>query len=94
MYHVQLRMTEEKAEAERALGQALSWWNDADAKALPQPAAAGQSSPVTIAYRTPLYRVRLGPFASRAAADSVLSAAHERFPDAFVAPSRRSAARP
>lgn len=85
-YQVQLRMTERKAAAERALGTALEWW-ERSAASLPSPQST-DGSPVRIEWRAPLYRVRLGPFASREDADAVLEAAREAFPDAFVVPAR------
>ena len=93
MYHVQVRMTEDKAEAERTLGAVLDWWNQSAPANLPEPVETEQASPVDIAYRTPLYRVRLGPFASRTEAETVLAAAQEAYPDAFVVPARRSTSR-
>lgn len=91
VYLVQLRMTEDKAEAERALGAALEWWNQSASSGLPEPVGTEQGSPLDIAYRTPLYRVQLGPFASRDEAEAVLAAAQEAYPEAFVVPDRRSA---
>lgn len=89
VYLVQLRMTEDKAEADEALGTALKWWTDTAPSDLPQPLEAAGSSPVEIAYRTPLYRVRLGPFASRDKAETVLTAAQEAYPEAFIVPDER-----
>lgn len=85
-YQVQLRMTERKAAAEQALGTALEWWDGA-AASLPSPQST-DGSPVRIEWRAPLYRVRLGPFASREDAEAVLEAARGAFPDAFVVPAR------
>lgn len=91
VYHVQVRMTEDKAEAERALGAVLDWWDESVPGNLPRPLETERGSPVDIAYRPPLYRVRLGPFASREEAETVLAAARESYPEAFVVPGRRSA---
>ena len=93
VYHVQVRMTEDKAKAERTLGTVLEWWTQSAPAHLPQPVETEQASPVKIAYRPPLYRVRLGPFASREEAETVLAAAQEAYPEAFVVPGRRSASR-
>lgn len=90
-YYVQVRMTEDKAEAEQTLGRVLEWWTQSAPAGLPRPLETAQGSPVDIAYRTPLYRVRLGPFGSRDEAETVLAAAQETYPDAFVVPGRRSA---
>lgn len=90
VYHVQLDMTEEKAEANQTLGRALEWWDEQSSSEVPRPLAPSEDSVVNIAWQAPLYRVRLGPFASRAQADSVLHAAQSAFPDAFVRPERVS----
>ncbi len=93
-YHVQLRLTEEKARATETLGRATRWWREqspADRPPLVQKARSSET-PVTIAWKAPFYRVRLGPFATEPQAEAVLDAARSAFPDAFVAPSRPDAA--
>lgn len=87
VFHVQLYMTEEKDEANRVLGEALSWWRDQPSSDRP-PLAETEGPPVEIIWKAPLYRVRLGPFASKEQAESVLSEARSDFPEAFVAPER------
>lgn len=90
VYHVQLDMSEEKAQAVRVRSRAEQWWENQPASARP-PFVRGASSSdraVSIEWRAPFYRVRLGPFAQREQADSVLAAARPTFPDAFVAPER------
>lgn len=89
VYHVQLEETKQKAEANRMIGRVLEWWEKQAATVGPRPLET-ESSPVSVAWRAPLYRVRLGPFASRAEADSVLAVAQRTFPDAFVRPERAS----
>jgi len=88
VFHVQLHMTRDQAEAEARRRTARAWWSDwassASAPARVQPGTA----PVDIKWRAPLYRVRVGAFATRAEAQTVLEAARERFPDAFIAPER------
>ena len=84
-YHVQLYRTEQKEEANRMLGRALEWWEDQADAVGPRPLAS-ESPPVSVVWRAPLYRVRLGPFGSRRAADSILAAAQSSFPEAFVRP--------
>lgn len=87
IFHVQLHMTEEKDEADRVLGEALSWWEGQPSSERP-PLAESEGRPVDITWKAPLYRVRLGPFATREHAESVLSDARSEFPEAFVAPER------
>lgn len=90
VYRVQLRMTEEKTEAVQARSRATRWWKNRPASERPPIAHTGpaESSAVTIDWKPPFYRVRLGPFATRQQAEAVLQAARSVFPDAFVAPKR------
>jgi hypothetical protein len=87
VYHVQRYRTEHKATANRMLGRALEWGEERAGSVDPRPLPTA-SSPASVAWRAPLYRVRLGPFGSRRAADSVLPAAQPNFPEAFVRPER------
>lgn len=93
-YHVQLDMTKEKEAANRILGQALQWWETHEGAWSVRPLTAPGESPVTVAWRAPLYRIRLGPFPTRAQADSVLAVAQSAFPGAFVRPAGNDSARP
>jgi cell division septation protein DedD len=90
-YLVQLDRADDKTVANRTLGRALQWWKTHADAVEPRPRTDSSDSPVTVIWRAPLYRVRLGPFASRAAADSVLQQARSAFPNAFVHPERRAA---
>jgi len=81
----------DKAKANRALTEALDWWNR-HAMSLqpdPLPSASSGEAPAQISWKAPRYRVRLGPFASQAEAQTVLDAVRPSFPEAFVAPERR-----
>lgn len=93
VYHVQLRLTEDKDRAVETLNQALRWWEQQPASERAPLVQTSQSSepPVRIKWKAPLYRVRLGPFASEPQAETVLEAARSAFPDAFVAPDRLDA---
>jgi len=93
-YHVRLDMTEQKEAANRTLGRALEWWNAHSEAVSARPLGAADDSPVAVVWRAPLYRIQIGPFPSRAQADSVLEIARSTFPDAFVSPARTGAARP
>ena len=90
-YHVQLDMTKKKEDANQILGRALQWWKTHSDGVEVRPAAASSASPVTVVWRAPLYRVRIGPFSTKAQADSVLQAVRSAFPGAFVRPARPSA---
>lgn len=93
VYHVQLQLTEDKDRAVQTLNQALRWWEQQPASERPPLVRGVQSSetPATIKWKAPLYRVRLGPFASEQQAETVLEAARSAFPEAFVAPDRLEA---
>lgn len=91
VYHVQLDMADEKATANQALAKALAWWKDLSGRSMPSPLTGNDrfdDSPVAMVWKPPMYRIRLGPFASRSEAEKVLTAAQSTFPDAFVAPER------
>lgn len=89
-YLVQLDRADDKDVANRTLGEALQWWKTHADAVEPSPLAGPSDSPVTMIWRAPLYRVRVGPFASQAAADSVLQLARPAFPNAFVHPERQA----
>lgn len=90
VYHVQLQLTEDKARAEAILSRGLRWWKNQPASTRPPLAGGAQASDaaVSIKWRAPFYRVRIGPFATEQQAETVLEEAHSAFPDAFVAPDR------
>jgi len=83
-------MDEEKNAATQTVSKAIAWWTEQSASVAVRPLERGaeETSPVHLVWKAPLYRVRLGPFASRKEAEKVLSAAQSSFPDAFVAPDR------
>lgn len=90
VYHVQLQITEDKDQALKILDRGRQWWANQPASQRPplgeRPDAS--PSPLAIEWKAPYYRVRLGPFASKSQAETVLDAAHSAFPDAFVVPDR------
>ena len=90
VYHVQLRLTEDKDQAEAILSQGLRWWNQQPASSRPSLVEDARSSDtaVSIKWQAPFYRVRIGPFATEQQAETVLEEAQSTFPDAFVAPER------
>lgn len=90
VFHVQVGMTEDKAAANALMGEAMAWWSEHSSEMAPTPLSSSNSArrPVQVYWKPPLYRVRLGPFSNRSAANTVASAAQSSFPDAFVAPER------
>lgn len=94
IYHVQIGLTEDKNQANELLVRAERWWSTQPSSDRPPRAEGLQSSdpPVTITWKAPFYRVRLGPFATEKQAEAVLKVARSSFPDAFVAPGRAQSA--
>ena len=96
VYHVQLDMTRDQDTANQYLSRALAWWGRQSSTRLPAPMASADradDSAVQVVWQAPLYRVRLGPFPSRAAAEEVLSAAEASYPGAFIVPEQRRPSR-
>lgn len=91
-YRIQVDMTPDKAEAERLLSQIHTWWEDVPAAERPAPLVDAGLQP-DIVWRQPYYRVRLGQFATRDAAEEALAAVKTRFSSAFIARERMPAAR-
>jgi hypothetical protein len=87
-FQVQLFISDEKGEADRALSRALDWWEGLQEprRDLRIPPADQDASPVRIVWKAPFYRVRVGTFASREDAETIVTAAGDTFPDAFVVP--------
>jgi hypothetical protein len=92
VYHVQLDMTRDKETANQYLSKAIAWWGRQPSERLPgpmTPAGGSDDSAVQIVWKAPLYRIRLGPFSSRSAAQKVLSAAEVAYSGAFIVPEQR-----
>jgi len=90
VYHVQLQLTEDKDQAEVILSRGLQWWNRQPSSSRPPlvQEASSSDAAVSIKWKAPLYRVRIGPFATEQQAQTVLEQAHSVFPEAFLAPGR------
>lgn len=90
VYHVQLQLTDDKQQAAAVLGRAQRWWQEQPPSKHPSLVEDVPSSdpPVTMVWKAPFYRVRLGPFATEEQAETVLDAARQTFSEAFVAPER------
>lgn len=90
VYYVQLQFTEDKDQAETLLSRGLQWWKQQPDSSRPPLLQEMESSdvPVTIKWKAPFYRVRLGPFAKEKQAETVLKKTRSAFPDAFVVPDR------
>lgn len=84
-FRIQIYTTPEKAAADREVEAALAWWDALPAEQRPSTLQA-EDLPVFIKWQQPYYRVRIGDFASRPAAERALSAVRNQFPDAFIVP--------
>ncbi len=84
-YHVQVRTVEAKSEADQAVSEVMTWFDDLDRDERPLPLSRVSTVPVDVRWKAPFYRVRVGPFTSKEAAESVLQSVQRRFPDAFIA---------
>jgi hypothetical protein len=84
-YHVQVRTVEAKSEADRAVTEVTTWFNGLDRDERPLPLSRVSTVPVDVRWKAPFYRVRVGPFTSKEAAESVLQSVQRRFPNAFIA---------
>ena len=84
-YHVQVRTVEEKSEADKAVSEVMTWFDALERNERPLPLSRVSTVPVDVRWKAPFYRVRVGPFTSKEAAESVLQSIQRRFPDAFIA---------
>lgn len=92
VFRIQLAMSGEKAEAESVVRQARSWWDALAPSERPQ-ALEKQGFQPDVVWRQPYYRVRVGRFNTRSAAQDALAAVRSRFPDALITPVRVEPAR-
>ena len=69
-FRIQILTTDDKDAADQCAAEAQEQWG----------------APVDVAWKAPYYRVRVGAFASRAAAQPRLDAVQEQYPDAFLVP--------
>lgn len=84
-FHVQIRTVGEKSAADRAVSDAVAWFDALPEAERPEPLSAVRELPVDVRWKAPFYRVRVGPFSSREAASAVLRALKSDFPEAFIA---------
>jgi hypothetical protein len=62
-----------------------AWWRRLPSAERPQRLAQRDDLPAAIAWHTPYYRVRIGPFLRREQAQAVLSIVAPAFPNAMIA---------
>ena len=80
-YRVQVFSSVDRQAAERARAAAISWWQRA--RGTP---GAPPSMEAIVAYVQPYYRVRIGAFGDRQAADDAIALIRAEYPEAFVVP--------
>jgi hypothetical protein len=77
-YRVQVFQSTDKAEADRRVDEAVAWWT-----------SRNQGTPeVYTVFRAPYYRVRVGNYATRQAAQTALNSLRARFPSALLVQDR------
>lgn len=84
-FQIQVLTTGSRDEADAAVEHVLAWWDEVPPAERP-PALQRDDVPVDIAWQQPYYRVRLGRFAERGAAEAALALVRRRFDEAFVVP--------
>ncbi|NBC15968.1 MAG: hypothetical protein GVY18_01490 [Bacteroidetes bacterium] len=86
-FRIQVFTSSEKGEADARAAAVEQWW--AGLSASERPVGLRQDeAPVTVAWRQPYYRVRVGTFVRRAEAEQALPLLKRRFGTAFIVPDR------
>ena len=83
-YRIQVETTDDRAAANATVRRLTDWWAALPPAEQPAGLAEPEFAP-EIVWQPPYYRVRVGVFATRAAAEDALAALRQKFPDAFVA---------
>ncbi len=84
-YRIQVHMTADQTEAERAAEQVHAWWRELPAEERPTALMASGLNP-DVVWQQPYYRVRIGRFTDRSEAVLALDAVRAQFGDAFIVP--------
>jgi hypothetical protein len=87
-YRIQVFQTQDPTQADEYVDQAADWWYMQKQAGAAGSLFARDSAPVYSVWRQPYYRIRVGDFASRGAADAALEEIRGRFSGAFVVPDR------
>lgn len=85
-YRVQIFSGEQKSNADDRLQQALTWWENEGQELDGAGDIFSESLPVRIVYSAPYYKVRIGDFLDRQAAQQSLKLIRKRFPEAWIVP--------
>ncbi|HEX7070454.1 MAG TPA: SPOR domain-containing protein [Rhodothermales bacterium] len=87
-YRIQVFQTQDPSQADEYVDQATDWWFMQKQAGAPGSLFSRESAPVYSIWRQPYYRIRIGDFASRDAAEAALEEIRGRFSGAFVVPDR------
>lgn len=82
-YRIQLVFARDKATADQSVQEVIEWWREQQTLRPNDPLFSGDL-PVHNIYQQPYYRVRVGDFTSRSAAESLLSLVKDDYPRAFI----------
>lgn len=91
-FRIQIYSSQDKEPADEKVEEAIEWWRtlqeeqEEDGAPATQEGLMPEELPVYVRYRQPYYRVRIGNFTSRDAAERALRMVQRRFTDAFIAP--------
>jgi hypothetical protein len=83
-FRVQVFSSRDKASVDEQYDAALAWYRSLEEP----PASLEQGMNAHIIFRQPLYRLRLGDFATRQEAEAARQIILQRYPDAFIVPDR------
>lgn len=81
-FRVQVFSARDKQAAQDFQVQVRQWWEDHRAEA--PTAVLGEEPPIVVQYSQPYYRVRMGAFADRDAAEEALAFVRSAYPNAFI----------
>ena len=84
-FRVQVYSTIDKSTAVRQEEELKAWWQQ-NADDAPPDLFRGSQLPIYVVYIQPYYRVRIGNFTTRDAADRARRFLAQRYPDAFLVP--------
>ena len=85
-FRIQVHSTQEMIESDRFVAEVVNWWQSMREEG--ELSDDGSAAPVYQDFRAPYYRIRLGNFLTRENADGLLKLVEQRYPNAFIVPSR------
>lgn len=81
-FRIQVFSARDKQAAQDFRERVRQWWQEENTEA--RGTALGADPPIVIKYSQPYYRVRIGAFADRDAAEQALSVVSQEYPNAFI----------